>query len=64
MQFLDMYKHTKNMIHLWAVVVARLAERSLSIPEMRGLNPVIRVFLKNIFTVNCLEKAKIKKRQI
>ena len=26
----------------WAVVVAQLVERSLPIPEVRGLNPVIR----------------------
>ena len=31
-----------------AVVVAQLAERSLSIPEVRGSNPDIGKFLQNI----------------
>ena len=28
----------------WAVVVAHLVERSLPIPEVRGLNPVIGIY--------------------
>ena len=32
---------------MWEVVVAQLVERSLSIPEVRGSNPVIG---KNLFT--------------
>ena len=46
------------------MVVAQLVERSLPIPEVRGLNPVIG---KNLFTVVycqlCIEKTKIKKRR-
>jgi len=39
-------------IKKWAVVVAHLVERSLPIPEVRSLNPVIG---KNLFILNiCL----------
>ena len=46
-----------------AVVVAQLVERSLSIPEVRGSNPVIGKILYWTFTVNCIEKTKIKKKR-
>ena len=51
-----------------AVVVAQLVERSLPIPEVRGLNPVISknlfFYIELLFTVNCvLKKAKIKKKE-
>ena len=41
--------------------VAQLVERSLPIPEVRGLNPVIgkNLFILNIlFTVNCVLKRR------
>ena len=44
------------------VVVAQLVERSLPIPEVHGSNPVIRKNLYRTFTVNCIEKTKIKKK--
>ena len=45
-----------------AVVVAQLVERSLPIPEVRSLNPVIG---KNLFVYCqlCIEKMKIKKKR-
>ena len=50
------------------MVVAQLVERSLPIPEVRGLNPVISknlfFYIELLFTVNCvLKKAKIKKKE-
>ena len=39
------------------MVVAQLVERSLPTPEVRGWNPVISEIL---FTVNCIEKTKLK----
>ena len=45
------------------VVVAQLVERLLPIPEAHGLNPVIGKNLYWIFTVNCIEKTKIKKKE-
>ena len=45
------------------LVVAQLVERSLPIPEARGLNPVIGKKLYWTFTVNCIEKTKIKKKR-
>ena len=45
-----------------AVVVAQLVERLLPIPEVRDSNPVIGKKLNWIFTVNCIETTKIKKR--
>ena len=45
------------------MVVAQLVERSLLIPEVHGSNPVIgKIYIKH-FTVNCIEKTKIKKKQ-
>ena len=45
------------------MVVAQLVERSLSIPEVRGSNPVIgKIYIEHLFTVNCIEKTKIRKR--
>ena len=44
--------------------VAQLVERSLPIPEARGLNPVIRkINIEYLFTVNCMEKTKLKKKE-
>ena len=34
-------RRVKLRMEPWAVVVAQLVERSLSIPEVRGSNPVI-----------------------
>ena len=34
-------KRYSTVTEAWAVVVAQLVERSLLIPEVRGLNPVI-----------------------
>ena len=45
------------------VVVAQLVEQSLSIPEVRGSNPVIgKIYIEHLFTINCFEKTKINKR--
>ena len=46
-----------------AVVVAQLVERLLPIPEVCGSNPVIGKNLHSTFTVNCIEKTKIKKKR-
>ena len=46
------------------VVVAQLVEQSLAIPEVRGSNPVIgKIYIEHLFTVNCIEKTKIKKKE-
>ena len=47
-----------------AVVVAQLIERALPIPEVCGSNPVIgkNLYIEHLFTVNCIEKMKIKKK--
>ena len=49
----------------WAVVVAQLVERPLLIPEVRGSNLVIgkNVYIEHLFTVNCIEKTKIKEKE-
>ena len=49
-----------------AVVVAQLVERSLPTPDVRGSNPLIGNLLQwtfIFFTVNCIEKTKIKKKR-
>ena len=43
--------------------MAQLVERSLPIPEVRSLNPVIGKNLFWTFTVNCIETTKIKKKR-
>ena len=45
-----------------AVFVAQLVERLLLIPEVRSSNPVNNKNLYWTFTVNCIEKTKIKKK--
>ena len=47
-----------------AVVVAQLVEWLLPTPEVRGSNPVISKKLYSMFTVNCIEKTKIKKKRL
>ena len=43
--------------------MAHLAEQSLPMPEVRGLNPVIaNYYIIHLFTVNCIEKFKKRKR--
>ena len=45
-----------------AVAVAQLVEQSLSILEVRSLNPVMgKIYIEHLFTVKCIEKTKIKK---
>ena len=45
------------------MVVAQWVEMSLTIPEVRSSNPVIGKNLYRTFTVNCIEKTKIKKKR-
>ena len=49
----------------WAVAVAQLVDRSLPIPEVSGSNQVIgkKSCIEHLFTVNCIEKTKIKKKK-
>ena len=57
-----MGKQTSTKVR--AVVVAQLVERSLLIPEVCGLNPVIgKIYIEHLFTDNCVEKMKIKKKK-
>ena len=50
---------------LGAAVVAQLVEQSLPTPEVRGSTPVIhhQNFMKHLFSVNLIEKTKIKKKK-
>ena len=46
------------------MVVAQLFERWLAISEVRGSNPVIdKFYIEHLFTVNCIEKTKIKEKR-
>ena len=48
----------------WAVAVAQLVEQLLTIPEVRSSNPVIgKIYIEHWFTVNCIEKTKMKKKE-
>ena len=47
-----------------AVVVAQLVEQLLPILEVRCSNPVIGKIYIEHFTVNCVEKTKIKKKRL
>ena len=47
-----------------AVVVALLAERSLSITEVSSSNPVIHQILKRTYLLLIVEKMKIKKKRL
>ena len=46
----------------WAVIVAQLVGRSLLTSVVQGSNPVIsQSYIDHLFTINCIEKMKIKK---
>ena len=46
------------------MVVTQLVEWSLLMSEVRGLNPVIgKIYIERLFTVNSIEKTKIKKKR-
>ena len=48
----------------WPVVVAQLVELLLPTREVCSSNPVIdKLFLEHLFTVNCIEKTKMKKKR-
>ena len=51
--------HVLRLLY-WEVVVAQLIEQLLSNPEVRGSDPTI---IEYSITVNCMEKAKIKKKE-
>ena len=61
----DLNMSTK--IHQWAVGVAQLVERSLPIPEVRSLNPVIGkklyLYCTFVYCQLCIEKTKIKEKR-
>ena len=41
-----------------------VAEQSLPKPQVRSSNPVIgKNYIEHLFTVNCIEKTKIKKKR-
>ena len=45
------------------MVVARLVKQSLAIPEVRTSNLVIGIiYIEHLFTVNCIQEKKIKKK--
>ena len=46
------------------MVVTQLVERSFPIAEVWCSNPVIGIiYIEHLFTVNCIEKTKIKKKR-
>ena len=52
-----------NKHYLWAVVVAQLVEQLLPTPQVRSSNQVIcKIYIQNLFTLNCIEKTNIKKK--
>ena len=53
-----------NLFQVWAVVVTQLVVRSLPILEVRGSNLVTgkKLYIEHLFSVNCIEKTKIKKK--
>ena len=54
----------RSRLEPWAVVVAQLVERLLAISKVRGSNLVIgKIYIEHLFTVNCIEKTKIKKKR-
>ena len=44
--------------------MAQLVEQPLLIPEVRGSDPVIgKIYIDQLFTINCIEKKKINKKR-
>ena len=52
-----------KVIVSWKVVVAQLVERSLLIPEVRGLTPVIGKILLDICLLICLLSTVLKRQK-
>ena len=51
-------------IYIRQVVVAQLVELLLPNTEVRSLNQAIgKIFIEHLFTVNCIENTKIKKKE-
>ena len=58
------YQWTINNLQPREVVVAQLVEQPLLIPEVRGSDPVIgKIYIDQLFTINCIEKKKINKKR-
>ena len=44
--------------------MAQLVEWLPTIPDVHGSNPVIgKIYIEHLFSVNCIEKTKIKKKE-
>ena len=53
-----------NKQKVWAVVVTQLVDRLLPTPEVHRSNPVIgNFYIEHLFTINYIEKTKIKKKR-
>ena len=51
-----------KIVYIRAVVVAHMVEWLLPIPKVCSLTPVIgKIYIDHLFTVNCIEKTKVKK---
>ena len=61
---LSLFQFLGKNVPSGAVVVAQLVEQLLPKPEVCSLNPVIgkNLYIEHLFTVNCIEKMKIKKK--
>ena len=57
---------THNLATIRAVDMAQLVWRPIPISEVRGSNPVIgkNLHIEHLFTVNCIEKTKIKEKEV
>ena len=52
------------MTTFWVVVVIQLVERSPLTPKIRSSGPdIVKLLSNNLYTVNCVEKTKIKKKR-
>ena len=65
-KFLCFWGHISSakILSVWTVILAQLVEQLVSTPEVRGSNQVIgKICFEHLFTVNWIEKTKIKKKK-
>ena len=62
--YANIYKLCVKQFTTRAVIVVQLVKPLLLILEVHGSNPVIgKIYVEHLFTVNCIEKTKIKKKR-
>ena len=62
--YLELFNKKHLETNFLAVVVAQLVVQLIPTPQFHGSNPVVsKIYIEHLFTVNCMEITKIKKKE-